>query len=909
MTLRPSRKALTALCCLFGILLWVAPGHAQDIGEDVVDEGMFDVGAPDVAEPDPGQPGGMGDGDAPAAEQLSPEEIEEIQIIRRKELELEAEQFYKEGREAFIKGDYESATSKLISAETKLKDASPSKQRLVNRREVITKFLALAYEQWAEQLAREARSLANADKYEDAIAKYQKVMELNPRRKKDMAKLIGELQRAKKRAEFKESVSAPKVDPDKATRDYQIDQLMAKGQVFFNHHRFSDAREQFEQVLLKDPYHLGATRFLGRIYKRLGETAVERRELMRYERLAEVAWRWADPVAPLVGPGPKSKGVTTPVRRESDGDGIREKLQNIIIPKIQFEDATIQSVVKYLKGRSKDLDPDGVGVNIFLMLEKSAGADAAPEPAPVDDPFPMGGGVDDPFAVQPAPADDPFAAPGADAPAAADDPFAVGGGGGLADDPFAESVDPFVEQPSVGGGGSAMAPAASEITVTLDFDNIPLEQVIHYICTGSGLKYRVEEHAVIIADPDRALDPTETRIYPVEPGFLTTSGTGDIRSRIEEDQGGAGAAGSAVDPLSFFQNYGVDFPEGAKIAYNSRTSRLIVTNTPTNLRKVEQILRELNIQPTQVTIESKFIEISENDLDELGFEWNFLGAGDSFDDAPTDKMVDLVGDAQFKIFKQTGNSLEGISKGLRFAPGLKAGEDVDRLLRVGSIIGDLQFQTVIRALAQKAGTDVLSSPKVTTMSGNTAVIKMVEERHFPESWSEPELQGATNSSSGQTGASYNPSTPEFGESREIGVILEVTPIVGADGYSIELELNPEVLEHVGWDDYSYKVRIGDEDVDAILKMPIIAKRALSTKVIVWDGETVVLGGMITERIEEYDDKVPMLGDLPLVGRLFQAKSEQTEKRNLLIFVSARLVNPAGLPIRPAEIRGLPDFRR
>ena len=79
--------------------------------------------------------------------------------------------------------------------------------------------------------------------------------------------------------------------------------------------------------------------------------------------------------------------------------------------------------------------------------------------------------------------------------------------------------------------------------------------------------------------------------------------------------------------------------------------------------------------------------------------------------------------------------------------------------------------------------------------------------------------------------------------------------------------------------------------------------------IVWDGETVVLGGMVIERVADVEDGVPYLQDLPLLGRFFQSKASDKEKRNLLIFVSARLVNPAGLPIRTQDIRGLPDFRR
>jgi len=103
--------------------------------------------------------------------------------------------------------------------------------------------------------------------------------------------------------------------------------------------------------------------------------------------------------------------------------------------------------------------------------------------------------------------------------------------------------------------------------------------------------------------------------------------------------------------------------------------------------------------------------------------------------------------------------------------------------------------------------------------------------------------------------------------------------------------------------------IDNNVVRANAMMPILSARTVETQVIVWDGESVVLGGMIKEKVTKYEDKVPILGELPLIGPLFRSKGENSEKINLLVFVTARLVTPAGLPKRPNEMRGLPDFRR
>ena len=92
-------------------------------------------------------------------------------------------------------------------------------------------------------------------------------------------------------------------------------------------------------------------------------------------------------------------------------------------------------------------------------------------------------------------------------------------------------------------------------------------------------------------------------------------------------------------------------------------------------------------------------------------------------------------------------------------------------------------------------------------------------------------------------------------------------------------------------------------------MPIFSVRDVTTNVKVYDGETLVLGGMIRDAILKEDDRLSGIGDVPLVGRLFRTKNESSNKQNLLIFVTARLVNPDGIPVRMGETRGLPDFRR
>ncbi|HTY87861.1 MAG TPA: hypothetical protein VMB80_10385 [Candidatus Acidoferrum sp.] len=129
---------------------------------------------------------------------------------------------------------------------------------------------------------------------------------------------------------------------------------------------------------------------------------------------------------------------------------------------------------------------------------------------------------------------------------------------------------------------------------------------------------------------------------------------------------------------------------------------------------------------------------------------------------------------------------------------------------------------------------------------------------------------------------------------EVGPVLDVLPVVLADGYTINLTLIPTLTEFVG---YSTPPPIPGVNVANVVTVPTILPnftvRQVLTTVNIWDNQTVVLGGLISSQEVSTKDKVPVLGDLPLAGRLFQSQSKETKKMNLMIFVTATIVDPAG----------------
>ena len=214
---------------------------------------------------------------------------------------------------------------------------------------------------------------------------------------------------------------------------------------------------------------------------------------------------------------------------------------------------------------------------------------------------------------------------------------------------------------------------------------------------------------------------------------------------------------------------------------------------------------------------------------------------------------------------------------------------------------------MFHAMDRHDTSEILSAPKVISKSGEEATIRMVREEYYPDTWTEPELAVIN------TYFSYTPPYPEFGEATDVGIRFIVTPTVSPNNYTITLQLNPQVLALAGWSNYNvgyaYPTPAGQVSGSSVVKMPNIARRDVNTNVRVYDGDTIVLGGMLTENSTGNDDRFPIAGDIPLVGFLTRVQASRNTKRNLLIFVTARIVNPDGLPVRISPNNGLFDFRR
>lgn len=144
----------------------------------------------------------------------------------------------------------------------------------------------------------------------------------------------------------------------------------------------------------------------------------------------------------------------------------------------------------------------------------------------------------------------------------------------------------------------------------------------------------------------------------------------------------------------------------------------------------------------------------------------------------------------------------------------------------------------------------------------------------------------------------------------LGVSLSITPNIDVDQRTITMDISPMLRDFSGWTSYTYELETvaGLPPRTDIMKMPVFSERNIRTRVTIYDGETVLLGGIIKDSFTNVDDKIPILGDIPILGRFFQSQYTKSAKVNLLVLLSCRLVKPDGSPFfADSSPKGLPTF--
>jgi len=406
--------------------------------------------------------------------------------------------------------------------------------------------------------------------------------------------------------------------------------------------------------------------------------------------------------------------------------------------------------------------------------------------------------------------------------------------------------------------------------VTIRVKDMPLESLLKYIFRNQGLTYRIEKNAVWVDTLDAVeKEDLETRVYYLDQGLAMYT---EFSGKIAGTKGGfGGAQGIAkVNTIKDVLENAVTWPSNSKINLDERTGALIITNTPSNLKVIEDILYNLDIDTTQVLIETRFIEINVTDLNELG--------------------LNLRLDSPFSIYKDDGQSVNEIASGSGSTFSAFTGAPNEGLnLTYQGMLTKPQFSAVLHALEKKTKIKTLSAPKITTLNNQTATIEIANEYVYPTRY-EPTLIKEDLNGDGdfldKVEGVYETrfvNVPQGFETRDIGILLQVTPNVGADKNTITLTLRPEVSSAAP-DAFEYSGEV---------KLPKFTTRNLTTNVVIKNGDTIVLGGLVKETRTKTVTKTPLLGDIPVIGGLFKKNSDSVDRTNLLIFVTASIVNRSG----------------
>ncbi|NDV62715.1 hypothetical protein G0Q06_09660 [Puniceicoccales bacterium CK1056] len=459
-------------------------------------------------------------------------------------------------------------------------------------------------------------------------------------------------------------------------------------------------------------------------------------------------------------------------------------------------------------------------------------------------------------------------------------------------------------------------PEGRDPFVSIILRRLSLKRVLDFVVESVAYEYDLQNDAVVIRPGQGPGFGLETAFYPVSRSTLIRlTGIHEVEelviSNVMQDPF-AEAPGDSVDRRADAEGALKGFLERAGIPFDAVTGanlaladgQLIVTQTARNHEKLRSLLQRYR-EIKQVEIEARFLEVQERNLEELGFEWTLLGNGqDRVTTAPARNLANAFtvgGDESRIVIDRSGVDLPAIAQGAPVLPiSVDLAEDAGNLAHYATALGGgVDLDLVIRALERQSGNDLLSAPKITVLSGKTAEIVVAEEFRYPEMYGDTNAEvGKGDSSSGSAGVAITAGTPRSFTTRNVGVEMEVTPTVEEDN-SISLLLKPKVTEFEGFVEYGgTSVAIASDTTVTVpsgFYQPVFSIRKIQTEVTIWDGATVVMGGLTREQSVRINDRVPILGDIPLIGRLFRSEGESTQKRNLLIFVTANLVSPGGSP--------------
>ncbi len=368
--------------------------------------------------------------------------------------------------------------------------------------------------------------------------------------------------------------------------------------------------------------------------------------------------------------------------------------------------------------------------------------------------------------------------------------------------------------------------------VTVTFKDVPLEEALTNILAVHNCLYVPTDNVLRIITSEEMVtkaEPILTKTYEI----------------VYVD------ATEVVTALEKFKS-----PQGS-VSSIKGTSHIIVTDTESKIRKIDELLDKIDRITPQILVEARIYDITSSDKLDLGFDW-YAGRRSNWW-APGYPTNDDITVSKGGVDTYVGSSTDPFILGQFSAPiGSKTDETTIGGLRFGILNSDVDLNVLLQAKNEITNAKLLANPRILVLDNETALFDIVTEHPYVE----------RTISGGQI-----TETVKF---KDVGVKLTVTPHVTREGM-LRLHILPEFGVFV--------TRV----VVATSNVPVVDTRKVDTIALVRDGQTVVLGGMRKKAVSKAIGKIPLLGDLPLVGGLFRIEGEDTGVNELIVFITPRII--------------------
>ena len=662
------------------------------------------------------------------------------ELERRMALVQEGQMLLLKGDEAYNSGNYREASEAYAGARNAFPDAAASAEL----RSAATTRYVLASVEYGRDLSRKG-DVAGAK------AAVDKVLEDSVAPDDFTAKAF--------RAQLDDPIRTnPALTKEHAADVDEVRRLLYTAQGAFDLGKFDEARKRYEDVLRIDPYNKAARRGMQLVIAKISSYSGSAQDQARAEALAMVDEAWELPLSPdLVMP------LLPDVGLEGSGEAgfvsVSNKISRIVIPEFRIVQGSLMEAVDLLRLRAAEndtlsFDPAQKGLNITVNL-----------------------------------------------------------------------ADP------------ASSPAKEILAKTFDLqvNNVPVESILRYLTDITGTAFKTDDFAVTIVPAGNIASELISRTYRVPPDFLSNLSAGSNAASEPEDIfntdiGEGGLLAARMGARKALAQQGVSFPEGASANFNAATNTMRVVNTPGNQDVIEQIIESISqTEPVSVAVRVTMLKVQQDRLEELGFDWivtpfglsnSVFGTGGTLGNGGPRTGNDFINPVNFSnipgIPVGAGNVSNIVTSGLRSGDQALNRNNIDALLNnplrtaqnsnvapgilgLTGLFSDGQVQVIMRGLAQKKGTDLMTAPSVTARSGQKATIEVIREFIYPTEYEPPELpQGGGGGGGGGGGAVVipaiaTPATPTAFEMRATGVTLEIEPTIGANDFVIDLRFLPEIV--------------------------------------------------------------------------------------------------------------------